>query len=255
MCIFPPQFVSHPASFLSSSFSPSSPSHLFSLLHWFYSFTHAPACTQPRKRQPQGWAECGAGPDTNEEEFQLKLALQLFKWEEDNLRCGLPFPVTFSLDSLQLPAHCIHLLYSLFEGHYRILSCSYARNLGVALYPLFVCVHNRFLLPWYLRSWRFMSLCVCAPHVLESSLFPIPPLLRREVMNNPDPNLSSPFHPSCRGWKDLASACTEHNPYPLTASCSTPSASEYYITTVSTTESTMCDTIYIIDFCMLWYWQ
>ena len=35
--------------------------------------------------------------------------------------------------------------------------------------------------------------CVCAPHVLESSLFPIPPLLWREVMNNPDPNLSSPF--------------------------------------------------------------
>lgn len=127
----------------------------------YYSFTHAPASTQLRKRRPQGWTECGAGPNTNEEEFQLKLALQLFKREEDNLRCGLPSPVAFSLDSLQLPAHCIHLLYSLFEGHYRILSCSYVRNLGVALYSLFVCVHNRFLLPWYLRSCRFMSLCVC----------------------------------------------------------------------------------------------
>ena len=137
---------------------PSSPSLLFSLLHWFYSFTHAPASTQLRKRRPQGWTECGADPNTNEEEFQLKLAL--FKREEDNLRCGPPSPIAFSLDSLQLPAHCIHLLYSLFEGHYRILSCSYVRNLGVALYSLFVCVHNRFLLPWYLRSWRFMSLCV-----------------------------------------------------------------------------------------------
>ena len=108
-----------------------------------------------------------------------------------------------------------------------------------------------------------VCVCVCAPQVLESSLFPIPPLLWREVMNNSDPNLPflcrpSPFHPSCRRWKDLTSACTEHNPYPLTASCLTPSASAYYITTVSnftTRESTMCDTIYIIDFCMLCCWQ
>ena len=156
-CIFPPQSLSHPASFLSSSFSPFLP--FFSLC--YYSFTHAPASTQLRKRRPQGWTEYGAGPNTNEDEFQLKLSLQLFKREEDNLRCGLPSPVAFSLDSLQLPAHCIHLLYSLFEGHYWILSCSYVRNLGVALYSLFVCVYNQFLLPWYLRSCRFMPLCVC----------------------------------------------------------------------------------------------
>ena len=196
-CIFPPQSLSHPASFLSSSSSP------------FLPFSSFLSVTTPPSHMH--WPLHNSERDDHRVEQNMEQALTLMKmnssWNchsnssnERKTIWGVGYPPLSHfplIPSSYLPiayTSCILFLKATTRFYLAVMW-------EIWEWPcilFFGCVHNWFLLPWYLRSCRFMSfvcvcVCVCAPHVLESSLFPIPPLLWREVMNNPDPNLSSPF--------------------------------------------------------------